>query len=323
MGTQVRLLREADVRASIDMGSCIEACEAAFAAYSSAGAELPAVIHLDVPESEGEIHVKAGHLHGASHYAVKVASGFYGLTPPAIDGLVLVFDARDGSPAAFLLDGGYLTDLRTGAAGGVAARHLAPERVERVAVLGTGAQARYQIDALAEVRPGFGEVRLWGRNADHAARAADAVRARLPDGCAVRVVAEPRTAVEGADVVVTCTAARAPLVEARWLASGAHVTAVGADAPGKQELDPEILRRAEPLVVDALDQSVRLGELQHAPEVRDRAVELGTICAGDAPGRTGETQLTVCDLTGVGVQDVAAANAVMTVAASRGETVEL
>ena len=127
------------------MRGCIEACEKAFIAYSSGSAELPAVIHLDVPESKGEIHVKAGHLHGALYYAVKAASGFYGVEPPVIDGLVMVFDARDGSPAAFLVDGGYLTDLRTGAAGGVAARHLAPEHVERVAVIGTGAQARCQI----------------------------------------------------------------------------------------------------------------------------------------------------------------------------------
>ena len=139
---RVRILRADDVRASIDMRACIDACERAFVAYSSGGAELPGVIHLDVPEARGEIHVKAGHLHGAPFYAVKAASGFYGLEPPAIDGLVIVFDARDGSPAALLLDGGYLTDLRTGAAGGVAARHLAPERVERVAVIGTGAQAR-------------------------------------------------------------------------------------------------------------------------------------------------------------------------------------
>ncbi|HEX7247002.1 MAG TPA: ornithine cyclodeaminase family protein, partial [Actinomycetota bacterium] len=176
---QVRILREDDVRASLDMRGCIEACERAFVAYSTGRAELPTVIHLDVPESKGEIHIKAGHLHGAPFYAVKAASGFYGAEPPAIDGLVMVFDARDGSPAAFLLDGGYLTDLRTGAAGGVAARHLASERVERVAVVGTGAQARYQLDALAEVRPGFTTVRVWGRHADRASRAAEDLRARL------------------------------------------------------------------------------------------------------------------------------------------------
>ncbi len=320
---RVRILRADDVRASIDMRACIDACEGAFVAYSSGGAELPGVIHLDVPEARGEIHVKAGHLHGAPFYAVKAASGFYGLEPPAIDGLVIVFDARDGSPAALLLDGGYLTDLRTGAAGGVAARHLAPERVERVAVIGTGAQARQQVDALAEVRPGFTEVRVWGRDPTHARRAADDIAARHGDGCAVDDLPTVREAVEGADVVIACTAAREPLVEAAWLAPGAHVTAVGSDGPGKQELDPGIVRGADVLVVDSLDQCARLGELQHAPDQSARAVELGAVCAGEAPGRTGESQLTVCDLTGVGVQDVAAANAVMAGAGDRGDTLDL
>jgi ornithine cyclodeaminase len=320
---RVRILREDDVRATLDMRSCIDACERAFIAYSSGGAELPGVIHLDVPEASGEIHVKAGHLHGAPYYAVKAASGFYGVEPPAIDGLVVVFDARDGSPAALLLDGGYLTDLRTGAAGGVAARHLAPERVERVAVIGTGAQARQQIDALADVRPAFSEVRVWGRDPDHATRAADAIRVRWGEGRTVTCLPTVRDAVDGAELVITCTAAREPLVEAGWLYAGAHVTAVGSDGPAKQELDPEILRAADVLVVDSLEQSVRLGELQHAPDQAGRAVELGAVCAGEEPGRTGKRELTVCDLTGVGVQDVAAANAVMTGAADRGDTLEL
>jgi ornithine cyclodeaminase len=320
---RVRILREDDVRAALDMRSCIDACERAFIAYSSGGAELPGVIHLDVPEASGEIHVKAGHLHGAPYYAVKAASGFYGVEPPAIDGLVVVFDARDGSPAALLLDGGYLTDLRTGAAGGVAARHLAPERVERVAVIGTGAQARQQVDALAEVRPGFADVRVWGRDPAHATRAADDIRSRCGDGCTVNYLPTVRDAVDGAEVVITCTAAREPLVEAAWLVPGAHVTAVGSDGPAKQELDPEILRAADVLVVDSLEQSARLGELQHAPDQTVRAVELGAVCAGEASGRTGERELTVCDLTGVGVQDVAAANAVMAGAGDRGDTLEL
>src|SRR5262249_58126481 len=98
-------------------GACIDAAEAAFVAYSAGRAELPSVIHLDVPEAEGEIHIKAGHLHGGRTYAVKVSSGFYGAEPPAYDGLVLVFDATTGAPAAFLLDGGVVTDPRTAAAG--------------------------------------------------------------------------------------------------------------------------------------------------------------------------------------------------------------
>lgn len=319
---RVRILRADDVRAAIDMRACIDACEAAFVAYTSGGAELPGVIHLDVPEAGGEIHVKAGHLHGAPYYAIKAASGFYAAEPPAIDGMVALFDARDGSPAAFLLDGGYLTDLRTGAAGGVAARHLAPVRVERVAVIGTGAQARYQLDALAEVRPGFTGVRVWGRNSEHASRAAEDLSARLGEDVTVDPAPTVQEAVEGASVVITCTAAREPLVRAEWLTPGAHVTAVGSDGAGKQELDPEILRRADRLVVDALAQCRALGELQHAVDRADRAVELGRICAGEEPGRTDDAQLTVCDLTGVGVQDVAAANAVMDAAGDRGDVVD-
>jgi ornithine cyclodeaminase len=323
MGGTVRVLGADDVRAALDMAACIQVLEPAFAAYSSGAAELPGVIHLDVPEARGEIHVKAGHLNGAPTYAVKVASGFYAQDPAAIDGLVLVFDARDGSPAAILLDGGYLTDLRTGAAGGVAARHLAPSAPSTVAVLGTGAQARMQVEALRVVRPGFDVVRVWGRRAERVAATADDLRAILGDGVAVEAVDAVESAVRDADVVLTCTAAREPLVRAEWVRDGAHVTAVGSDGPGKQELDPEILRRADVLVVDSRDQCARLGELQHATDQADRAIELGELCAGRASGRADDTRLTVCDLTGVGVQDVAAANAVLANAGDRGREIDL
>ncbi len=322
MGTSVRILREADVRAALDMAACIDAVEAAFIAYSSGLAELPGVIHLNVPESGGEVHVKAGHLHGAPYYAVKVASGFYGYTSPRIDGMVVVFDATSGSPAAFLLDNGFITDQRTGAAGGVAARHLAPERVSTVAVIGTGAQARFQLAALAIARPGLERIRVWGRDAEHAGTCADDLRARphLPDD--VEAVATVSEALADADLVITCTASREPLVTIEMLKPGAHVTAVGSDGEGKQELDPAILAAAGVLAVDSLEQCLHLGELQHAPTEAGRAAELGAIAAGREPGRTSESQLTVCDLTGVGVQDVAAANIVMQRAAV-ADTIEL
>jgi len=219
MARSVRILREADVRAALDMASCIDACERAFAAYATGGAELPAVIHLDVPESEGEIHVKAGHLLGEPFYAVKVASGFYA-GEPAIDGLVMVFDATNGAPVAFMLDGGYITDVRTGAAGGVAARHLAPEHVEVVAILGTGGQARQQVDALTHLRPGIAQIRVWGRNLEHAQARADDLRTHAAESCAVNAVASVEDAVEGADVVITCTASRGPLIRPDLLAPG-------------------------------------------------------------------------------------------------------
>jgi ornithine cyclodeaminase len=330
VGTEVLLFREADVRAALDMPSLVDAVERAFAACSTGRAELPGVIHLDVPEHRGEIHVKAGHLHGLSHYAVKVASGFYETDPPMIDGLVMVFDATTGAPAAFLLDNGFITDARTGAAGGVAARYLAPSDTRNVAVIGTGAQARYQLDGLAVVRPGFREVRVWGRNPGHAARCVEDLRARsgLPEGCAFDVADTVREAVAGADVVITCTATREPLLRAEWLAPGAHVTALGSDGPDKRELDVGVLAGADLLVVDGRTQCSQIGELHHALDAEvvlspDDVIELGEICAGLRPGRTSEEQMTVCDLTGLGAQDVAAAALVLERASGATERVSV
>jgi ornithine cyclodeaminase len=321
MGRAILLVREGEVRAAIDMPACMDAMEAAFAAYSRGRAELPGVIHLDVPEHEGEIHIKAGYLHGEGYYAVKVASGFYdpSLPDPSLDGMVLVFDATTGAPAAFLLDNGFVTDLRTGAAGGVAARWLSAERIETVAVIGTGAQARYQLDALAVARPGFRDVRVWGRNADHARTCVGELRVRpgLPPDASFAAVATVEAAVDGADVVITCTASHEPLVRSAWLAPGAHVTALGSDGAGKQELDPDVFERADLIAVDSRKQCATLGELQHAlvagviSDPASEVVELGEVVSGATPGRTSPGQLTVCDLTGVGVQDVAAAIVVM------------
>ena len=320
------------MRASIDMRSCIDSLEPAFVAYSRGATALPAVISLDVAEHDGSVHVKAGHLIGATHFAVKVAAGFpknrvLGL--PTSDGMVVVFDAETGAPAAFLMDHGYLTDLRTGAAGGVAARYLAPEVVSNVGVIGTGAQARYQLDALALVRPGFTRVRVWGRDAGRAAETVETLRIRpgLPAGCTYETADTVERAVENAEVVITCTASRAPLVRAEWLADGAHVTAVGADEEDKRELETEVIARSDLLVADSRSQAARIGELHHALAAglvdASKAVELGEIVSGAERGRNGPEELSVCDLTGLGVQDIVAANLVMERAGDRGELVEI
>ena len=139
-------------------------------------------------------------------------------------------------------------------------------------MIGTGIQARRQVEALRLVRPGPAGAAIWGRDPARAARCAADVRGLGSEGCTASLAASVRDAVEGADVVVTCTASRDPLVEAAWLAAGVHVTALGSDGVGKQELDPEILRRADVLAVDSRDQCARLGELQHAS---DQAVARG------------------------------------------------
>ena len=307
--------------------------ERAFAEYSTGQAELPAIIQLDVPENRGSIHVKAGHLRGGPYYAVKIVSGFLNnpqLGLAANDGMVVVFDAKTGAPAAFLLDNGFVTDLRTGAAGAVAAKFLARTNTPVIGLIGTGGQARYQAKMLALVRS-FGEVRIWGRDPDKAQACADDLgKSREIPACNFAVTESIKEAVEGTDIVITATASSEPLLQAEWLKPGVTVIAVGSDAPDKQELDVSVLARADKIVADSLPQCLRLGEIHHALErgaiTRERVyAELGEITAGLKPGRISDDEIIVCDLTGVGVQDVAAASLVLerAKAAGVGEKIEL
>jgi ornithine cyclodeaminase len=172
-------------------------------------------------------------------------------------------------------------------------------------------------------------VRIWGRNAEHARTAVEDVsdRSWLPEGATVGVAGTVEAAVADADVVVTVTASREPLVEADWLAFGAHVTSVGSDAPDKQELAASVLGRADLVVADSRGQCARLGEIHHALEAGAleelEVVELGEITAGRRAGRTSVEDRTVCDLTGVGVQDVAAAGLALRSAGESGELLEI
>lgn len=327
------ILREQEIRALLDPAACIQAMQHAFAAYATGKAQLPPVINLEVPEHQGEVHIKTGHLSGGAYYAVKIASGFYGnaaLGLPSSNGMVLVFDARSGAPAAFLLDNGFITDLRTAAAGALAAKYLARKTVRAVAVIGSGAQARYQIKLLSLVRT-FRKARVWGRNREKAeACAEDLRRAGVSGQPAFRVAETVEQAVRDADVILTVTASREPLVRAEWLSPGATVIAVGSDGPDKQELDVGVLARADRIVADSLPQCLRLGEIHHAVEQgaigKEKVnAELGEVAAGLKPGRQNDQELIVCDLTGVGVQDVAAASLVMerALAAGVGEKLTL
>jgi ornithine cyclodeaminase len=232
---------------------------------------------------------------------------------------MVVFSAVNGQVEAVLLDNGYLTDLRTAAAGAVAARALAREDARVAAILGTGLQARLQLEALALVRD-IDEARIWGRNPDKALRLAAEMSRRL--GIVIRAEVDGRAAVAGADIVVTTTPADEPILQAAWLEPGQHVTAMGSDAAGKCELEPACLARADLYVPDRLGQTRSLGELRAALAsgvVADADHPgLGAILAGKAPGRTAPDRITLADLTGTGVQDTAIAALARRRAAERG-----
>jgi ornithine cyclodeaminase len=312
----MRIVEEQTLRGVITPQIAVDAMRGAFRADGDGRAHVPAVINLDVPAHRGEFHVKTARIDGVPHIAVKIASGFYdnpskGL--PSGSGLMAVFDATTGMPVALLLDNGFLTDVRTGAAGAVAADVLAPKTIRTAGVIGSGQQARHQMHCLRCVRD-FREIVAWSPT-----------RARLDAYCAemraagfdARAAASPREVCFEADVLITATPSREPLVLAEWLHPGQHVTALGSDSPGKQELDAACLARADVLVVDRVTQCAAFGELRHALDAglfrADRVhAELGEIVAGMKPGRTSAEQITIADLTGVGFQDTAIASTAIT-----------
>ena len=312
---QVRAIEEPALRAAIDPARAVDAMRRAFRADGEGRTHVPSVINLEVPGAHGEFHIKTAFIEGVPRIAVKVASGFYdnpskGL--PSGSGLMAVFSATTGVPEALLLDNGFLTDVRTGAAGAVAADVLAPSRITTVGVLGSGVQARHQVRCLRVVRS-FMRIAVWSPNDAHARAYADEMRA---DGYEVAVERDPEAVCRAADVLITATPARTPLVRAEWLRAGQHVTALGSDSPGKQELDPACLDRADLVVVDRFAQCSAFGELRHAIAAglltrHDVHAELGQIVAGVKPGRTDDSQLTIADLTGVGFQDTAIASAAL------------
>lgn len=311
MGT-IRVLVQEDLRAAVGMGvEELEAVEAVYPLISSGAGSMPPIMRIDVPEANGEIDIKSGYLPGYSGIAVKVSAGFFDNPKkgmPSLGGLVMVFDAETGVPQSALFDNGYLTDLRTGLAGAVAARHLAREDATTAAVLGAGAQARCQLEALRLVRPIEG-ARVWARRPEQAGVFADDMSDRL--GLAVEPAASIEDAVAGADILVTTTPSTEPLVNASMLHPGLHVTAVGSDAETKQEIAADAVAEADKFVCDSVAQSSRLGELRSALAAGydvEAAVELGHVIAGDAVGRAAESDITICDLTGTGAQDTAIAS---------------
>jgi ornithine cyclodeaminase len=305
----IPIIEEPALRAVVTFERAVAAMRDAFAADGNGRTRVPPVINLDIPEARGEFHIKTAHIAGVPHIAVKVASGFYGNAAkglPSGSGLMAVFDTATGFPSALLLDNGFLTDIRTGAAGAVAADYLARKGIRTVGVIGSGVQARFQVECLRTVRE-FSRVVAWSPTRARLEAYCDEMRAA---GIDAQPAASAREVCAVADMLITATPAQQPLVSCAWLRPGIHVTAVGSDSPGKQELEPDCLLRADLVVADRLSQASAFGEISHAHGAAVHA-ELGEIVAGKKPGRTTDEQVTIADLTGVGFQDTAIAAAAL------------
>ncbi|MYL34945.1 cyclodeaminase [Pontibacillus yanchengensis] len=304
------LASDEEIRSYIDLNTeTVQIIEDAFTSLVTKNVEMPPIMRVDIPAHNGEVDVKTAYVKGLDYFAIKVSSGFfdnYKLGLPSGNGLMMLLNSQTGQPESLLLDNGYLTDIRTAAAGAVVAKHFAKEDARIAGVIGTGSQARYQIKAIAQVR-NIEKVLLYGRKEENIQRYIDDMEEEL--GIKVEAVSAEE-AVRGSDILVTTTPSTSPVIKADWLHSGLHITAMGSDAESKQELESEILEQVDVLACDRKEQSQVLGELRHATsqqEMLDKAVEIGEVTSGDKQGRKTSEQITLCDLTGTGVQDTAIA----------------
>jgi len=315
----IRILTETELRTIVPLDKdAVDFVENAFRALARENAvRMPPILRLDVPDSRGEVDVKTAYIQGVPGFAIKVSPGFFdnpeiGLR--STNGLMVLLSSKTGLVQALLLDNGYLTDVRTAAAGAVAARHLAREDASIATVFGAGVQARLQLEALLLVRP-IREIRVWAR--DHSKAQALVDQFWLTHKLSIAALDDPRQAMAGAHVIVTTTPADRPIVDGSWLEPGQHLTAMGSDAEHKNEIDPAAIKRADVYVADSLQQTRRLGELHHAIEAGlitgDQDLpELGQIITSAKAGRKNISDITIADLTGTGVQDTAIATLAFT-----------
>lgn len=302
------LLNEDELRQIITISEAIEAIEQAFTASAQGRINIPGSFALSLPDVNGEVGVKGAYLQEAPYYVIKISNSFrdnptIGL--PIESGLLAVFDSATGFPVALMIDNGYLTNIRAGAVGALAAKYLSNESAKQAAVLGSGSQAYIQLKSLLAVRD-IKTVLIW----DHSPLDADTyVRNLVEDhDLDIQIASSIEKAIQDADIIITATASQQPLLKADWLRPGVHITAAGSHSAVTQELYPEIFQRAEVIIADNLEQSLTQGEIYHALQHNligreNVSGELGSLIIGKISGRTRPDQITVADLTGLNLED--------------------
>ncbi len=311
---EIKILTEAELRSRIGLDlKSIDCIEQAFESLATSQVVMPPIMRLDILDHNGEIDVKTAYIPGLDSLAIKISPGFFdnpSLGLPSVNGLMVVFSTRTGIVEALLLDNGFLTDIRTAAAGAVTAKYLSRANSKNAAIIGAGVQAMLQLEALTLVR-NIESASIWARDFDKAEKAAIQAKNKLGlDVTPCQTVAE---ATRGADIIVSTTPSKKPLLHLTDIRPGQHITAMGADAEHKNEVDPDII--ADPRVsyfCDRLSQTQKLGELHHVIEkglvsASQEFPEIGQIIAQQKTARQNEDEITFCDLTGTGIQDTAIA----------------
>lgn len=306
----LKIIDHADTLALMEFDELILAVERAYLAQAQGRASPSQYINMKV--NGNLVHFKAGYIENAQCFAIKYSGGFLGnqgSNAPIDPGYVVAHDAKSGVPKILFLDDGAITNYRTAAAGAVAVKWLSNAESKTIGIVGTGVQARLQVEAALRVRPNIAMVKAWGRSAEKLGKYLEDMRSKFPCveflGCA-----EPRDAISEADIVITTTASCAPIVLSEWIAAGTLIVAVGACAPEMQELDPAVLKMADKIYADSVERCIADGEIHHALQAKlisraDISGELGAALAGQIPGREHATEIIVFDMVGLGILDAA------------------
>jgi ornithine cyclodeaminase len=303
----MKIYTKDQIEAAIAIPQLIKAIEEGLKFYSEGKVLSSPTGFLQFPSAD--VHIKSCALVDDEFYVVKIASGFYDNPKygiPSSHGLMLLFSQKTGILQAILLDEGKLTDLRTALAGAICAKYLAPQQVECIGIIGTGTQAKQQLCHLQSVIA-CRQVMVWGRDQDKAlAFAQDSDLKSFK----IQLAQDLDQLTQHCRLIVTTTAATQPFLFGYQLQPGTHVTAVGADSPGKQELDASVFDVADLIAVDSLSQCLEYGDLSHAKQVIDKQkiVELGFLLK--SPIIREKHWITVADLTGIAIEDLQVAKAV-------------
>ena len=306
------ILRLPEIKKLLKDVEVVAAMEEGFIQYSNNNTVVPPVGELLFENPKGEAHIKYGYIKNGEYYCVKIASGFYNnpsLGVASGQGLMLLFNQKTGVPEAILLDEGHLTDVRTAAAGALVSKYFAPKNITAVGILGTGVQARLQLEFLQEHNP-CKNVWIWGRNQENARKYKEALGKEFE----INIAQSPAEVAMNCNLIITTTPAEQPLLFADDIKEGTHITAVGSDTSSKQELETAILKKADLVIADSLPQSKTRGEVYQATSDHsislERISELGAAIQDASKHRSNDRQISVADLTGVAVQDIMIAKAV-------------
>jgi len=285
--------------------------EDAFKSLSKGKTVMPPIMRIDIEKYHGESDIKAAYVDGLDSFAIKIASGFFDnpkLGLPSSNGLMVLLDSETGVIKSVLLDEGYLTDTRTAIAGAIAAKYLSNQDASNLGIIGAGIQARLQLKAILLVRK-INKINLWARDKVKVDEFIDSLKDLKID---INISESCKELASSSDIILTTTPSKKPLLEFDWIKKGTHITAMGSDAEQKNELHPAMIKLCDKYIPDNQPQTTILGELHHA--IKENLIspdhkfdDLGSIIIDPSLGRKNKEDITICDLTGTGVQDTAIA----------------